>query len=170
MSSFNLYPRNSSAKLDLELFRNPTREYRGTPFWSWNTKLDKNQLLRQMELLKQMGMGGVHIHARTGLATEYLGAEFMDCVKACVEKARATDMLVWLYDEDRWPSGFAGGLVTKDVQHRLKYIVFTPYSYEEKPADDVKHIRKMSDRSGNGVPLGRYQIIPRTATWPAIGA
>ena len=22
-------------------------------------------------------------------------------------------MITWLYDEDRWPSGYAGGLVTK---------------------------------------------------------
>ena len=27
------------------LFRNPTSEYRGCPFWAWNTKLEKDQLL-----------------------------------------------------------------------------------------------------------------------------
>jgi len=35
-----LYAKNHLTKsLDLGLFQNPTAEYRGTPFWSWNTKL-----------------------------------------------------------------------------------------------------------------------------------
>ena len=27
-----------------ELFENPTREYRGKPFWSWNGKLEEAEL------------------------------------------------------------------------------------------------------------------------------
>lgn len=71
-------------------------------------------------------MGGFHIHVRVGLDTEYLGSEFMDCVKACVEKARREGLLVWLYDEDRWPSGAAGGLVTQDPRFRQRLLLFTP--------------------------------------------
>ena len=131
MKPFNLYPKNQSADLDPELFRNPTAEYRGTPFWSWNCKLDVDQLIRQIEVLKQMGLGGFHIHARTGLDTDYLGDEFMAAVKACAEKAEAEHMLAWLYDEDRWPSGGAGGLVTKDKSLRAKRLLFTPKSDAE---------------------------------------
>src|SRR5688572_5701989 len=111
-----LYPQNTSPALSRSLFRKPTSEYRGTPFWSWNNKLDVDQLLRQVDQLREMGFGGFHIHARTGLATEYLGPEFMAAVRACADKAVKEQMLCWLYDEDRWPSGFAGGLVTKDKQ------------------------------------------------------
>ena len=39
------------------------------------------------------------------------------------------DMLAWLYDEDRWPSGAAGGLVTKDHRYRQRFLVFS----REKP-------------------------------------
>ena len=45
---FVLYPKNKSAQLDLELFRNPTAEYRGAPFWSWNSRVDVPQLLREL--------------------------------------------------------------------------------------------------------------------------
>ena len=120
-----LYKKNSAKSLDMDLFKNPTSEYRGTPFWSWNTKLDKDQLLRQIEELGKMGFGGFHMHSRAGLATEYLSDEFMDMVKACCDKAEAEDMLAWLYDEDRWPSGFAGGIVTKDKRLRRKYLKFS---------------------------------------------
>ena len=67
-----------------------------------------------------MGFGGFHIHSRTGMATRYLSKEFMELVKTCVSKAEKENMLVWLYDEDRWPSGTAGGLVTKNPKYRMK--------------------------------------------------
>ena len=121
-----LYKKNNSQNLDLQLFKNPTAEYRAAPFWSWNCKLDKEQLSRQIEQFKQMGLGGFHMHSRTGLATEYLSNEFMDMVKACCDKAEAEDMLAWLYDEDRWSSGPAGGKVTKIKKFRRKRLELYP--------------------------------------------
>ena len=109
-----LYKKNASPTLSDELFKNPTCEYRGTPFWSWNCKLDRDELLRQIEIFKEMGLGGFHMHVRSGMATPYLSDEFMDLIRACVDKAKEEDMLAWLYDEDRWPSGFAGGFGTRD--------------------------------------------------------
>ena len=103
-----LYKKNVSESLDKELFANPTSEYRGAPFWAWNCRLNKEALLRQIEYLKEMGFGGFHMHSRTGMATEYLSDEFMDLIDACAEKAEKEEMLAWLYDEDRWPSGAAG--------------------------------------------------------------
>ena len=105
-----LYKKNKNQTLTSELFKNPTSEYRGTPFWAWNCKLDKEELKRQIEVFHEMGLGGFHMHVRTGMATPYLSDEYMDIVKACVEKAKDEKMLAWLYDEDRWPSGAAGGL------------------------------------------------------------
>ena len=112
------YPKNKSKKLDKKLFENPTSEYRGTPFWAWNCKLDKEDLLWQIDVLKEMGFGGFHMHSRAGMATPYLTDEFMDLIKSCRDKAEKNKMLCYLYDEDRWPSGAAGGLVTKDKQYR----------------------------------------------------
>jgi len=54
------------------------------------------------------------MHSRTGLDTEYLGPEFMDMISACVDRAEEKNLLACLYDEDRWPSGTAGGKVIKD--------------------------------------------------------
>ncbi|KAL2884384.1 hypothetical protein SGCOL_000329 [Colletotrichum sp. CLE4] len=113
-----------------DLFKNPTSEYRGCPLWSWNTKLEKEKLLRQIDHLNEMGMGGFHMHVRTGLDTEYMGPEFMDRVRDCVEYAESKGMLACLYDDDRWPSGVAGGKVVKQYpEHKTKHILFTPYPY-----------------------------------------
>jgi hypothetical protein len=157
------YPKNDMPALDPQLFQNPTAEYRGTPFWSWNSKLDRDQLIRQIDVLKAMGMGGFHIHARTGLATEYLGNEFMDMVRACVEKAKQEQMLAWLYDEDRWPSGFAGGLVTRDRQFRAKHLLFTsvPYGEPAPPPSVSNTIRASRTTRTDGELIARYHVALR---------
>lgn len=114
-----------------ELFKNPPAKFRGAPFWAWNTKLEKAELLRQIDIFKEMGIGGFHIHCRSGLETEYLGEEYMELVGACNEKAKREEMLCYLYDEDRWPSGFGGGLVTKDRKYRARYLSFGPADVNE---------------------------------------
>ena len=120
-----LYKKNSSKTLDMELFKKPTSEYRGAPFWAWNTEINRDILNRQISYLKEMGFGGFHIHTRSGMATEYLGTEFMDLVKYCNDRASEEGMYTWLYDEDRWPSGSAGGFVTKTKAFRQKFLVFS---------------------------------------------
>ncbi len=155
-----LYKKNSSPSLPDELFKNPTSEYRGTPFWSWNCKLDKNELMWQIEMLKEMGFGGFHMHVRSGMATPYLGEEFMDLVASCVDKAKKEDMLAWLYDEDRWPSGFAGGYVTKDPQYRIKYLLFTPTPYEvEGGKVRIGNEQATAVRSGLGTLMATFDVL-----------
>ena len=38
-----------------EQFQNPGNAYRGKPFWSWNGELQKDELIRQANILGQMG-------------------------------------------------------------------------------------------------------------------
>ena len=153
-----LYPQNNGP-LTAELFQDPTSEYRATPFWSWNSKLEEEELLWQVEQLKKLGFGGYHIHVRTGLATTYLGNEFMELVKACVEKARNENMLVWLYDEDRWPSGAAGGYVTQNPEYRLRHLLLTLHPYSEAgKGEDVIISSAASGRTGNGRLLACYDV------------
>lgn len=129
-----LYKKNEEP-FDMKLFQNPTSEYRAAPFWAWNCELEQKELEWQLEVFKKMGFGGAHMHVRTGMSTPYLGAEHMKLIKACVDKAKKEEMLARLYDEDRWPSGPAGGLVTKDRQYRARYLLFTPYPYGSGKAE-----------------------------------
>lgn len=103
-------------------FTNPGPEWRGKPFWSWNGRLREAELLRQIHVMQEMGLGGFFMHSRTGLATEYLGDEWFDLTNACADEARRLGMEAWLYDEDRWPSGTAGGLVTRNPEFRRKFV------------------------------------------------
>ena len=63
-----LYKKNAfDAKLDNDLFVNPTAEYRSAPFWGWNCKLDAERLEKQLEIFKEMGYGGAYMHVRRGM-------------------------------------------------------------------------------------------------------
>lgn len=155
-----LYKKNSAPKLEKSLFEQPTSEYRGTPFWAWNCELKEEELTWQLEILKQMGFGGAHMHVRTGMATPYLSDEYMALIKACVEKCKSEEMLAWLYDEDRWPSGAAGGLVTKDKEFRATHLLFTatPYSETEDGANKVETSSASAGRTENGYLVACYDI------------
>ena len=101
-------------------FQNPGARFRGKPFWSWNGRLEPDELRRQIRRMRRMGLGGFFMHSRVGLATPYLSEEWFATVRACVEEARRLGMEAWLYDEDRWPSGAAGGWVTRRAEYRMR--------------------------------------------------
>ncbi len=90
------------------------KEYGSIPFWSWNDKLDPEKLRRQIRRMKELGMNGFFMHARGGLETEYLSDEWFDCIRASIDEAKKLDMEAWSYDENGWPSGFAGGELLND--------------------------------------------------------
>lgn len=146
-------------KLTKEAFRNPGSEYRATPFWAWNCKMTKEEIDNSLESIKKMGMGGGHIHCRTGMNNPYMGEEFLSLVKYSNEKCKEMGMLTWLYDEDRWPSGAGGGLVTKDHQYRIRFLIFTPERQDGKSAAESE-LRSSGQavRSDERTYLGRYQI------------
>ena len=91
---------------------NPSNEYRALPFWSWNDKLDPKELKWQINEMHDKGIGGFFMHARGGLKTRYMDDEWMECIRTSAEEAEQLGMEAWLYDEEGWPSGFAGGRVT----------------------------------------------------------
>ena len=155
-----LYPRKEEKTLDEALFRNPSSEYRGTPFWAWNCKVTKRQIEEQTEDLRQMGMGGAHIHSRTGMNIPFMSEEFLDLVSFAHDRFAEKDMLTWLYDEDRWPSGFGGGLVTCHEEYRQRCLVFSPEPIREGfPKDRGESISSArAIRNDNRKFLMRYGI------------
>ena len=110
-------------------FASPSAAWRGKPFWAWNGELRGEELVRQAHIMKEMGLGGYFMHSRTGLITEYLGEEWFRLINEVADAAEADGMEAWLYDEDRWPSGSAGGKTTADPRFRMKSL----YVYESDP-------------------------------------
>ena len=156
----------------------------GAPFWAWNGKLEKDELIRQIHVMKDMGLGGFFMHSRVGLNTQYLSKEWFDCVKACIDEAEKLGMNAWLYDEDRWPSGAAGSLVTQDIRYRVRAVVMLQEGETTNGIDPVElgrfavkfvknspkysYYRKLAE--GETVSEGEKEfrfvrVISNTSTW-----
>ena len=119
-------------------FASPGAAWRGKSFWSWNGELEPEELRRQIRVMRRMGFGGFFIYPGSGLATPYLSKRWFECVNACIDEASKLKMETWLYDEDRWPSGTAGGLATKNPSWRSRILRFVetedPAAFRWTPA------------------------------------
>lgn len=94
-----------------ELFANPKPEHTACPFWFWNGDLNPDEIVRQIHLMHEKGIRAFMIHARKGLTVPYLSEEWFERCRIAIEEAAKLGMKVWIYDEDNWPSGYAGGKV-----------------------------------------------------------
>ncbi|MBR3423328.1 MAG: hypothetical protein IKG80_02430, partial [Clostridia bacterium] len=96
----------------LDRFSTPDIKYRSVPFWSWNDRLEEDEIRRQVRDMARVGHGGFFMHARDGLLTPYLSDRWFSAIRAAAEEAQRVGIRAWCYDEDGWPSGSAGGAVT----------------------------------------------------------
>jgi hypothetical protein len=95
----------------LAAFRYPPAEYRSAPLWVWNDRVTSVQIEEQLKEFQARGIGGVFIHPRPGLITSYLSEEWLSLCRHAVLTAKDLGMKAWIYDENSYPSGFAGGHV-----------------------------------------------------------
>ena len=95
-----------------EQFKDPPREYTLIPLWSWNDTLEPEELKHQIDLMMEKGIYGAFMHARAGIdksETPYFSDGWWKAIEESVKYADEKGFLACLYDEDKWPSGSAGG-------------------------------------------------------------
>ena len=93
-------------------FKNPPRQYSLLPLWSWNDTLEPDKLKWQIDQMVEKGVYGAFMHARVGInkgKTPYLSPGWWDAVNTTVTYGKEVGFYPWIYDEDKWPSGSAGG-------------------------------------------------------------
>lgn len=94
-----------------DCFMEPDGMYRPVPFWVWNTRVTREDIDRMLEDFKEQGYGGGFVHPRPGMETPYLSEEWFDLWEYSLRKAEELGLKLWIYDENSYPSGFAGGHV-----------------------------------------------------------
>ncbi len=62
-----------------EEFLYPDSEFTPIPFWFWNDRLNKEEIVRQIHDFKDKGVDGFVIHPRIGIPEDigYLSKEFL---------------------------------------------------------------------------------------------
>ena len=111
---------HTSAELR-QLFADPPAEYRSAPLWVWHDRITEEGIDFQMKEFKKAGIGGVFVHPRPGLITEYLSEEWFHLFDYAVQKGKELGLKVWIYDENSYPSGFAGGHVPAEMPDSYRH-------------------------------------------------
>ena len=96
-------------------FRNPPVSHRAAPLWVWNDLMSEEQIAFQLRELKNHGFGGAFVHPRPGLITDYLSEEWFDRWGFALNTAKELGLKLYIYDENSYPSGFAGGHVSSQL-------------------------------------------------------
>ena len=123
----------------LTAFRNPPSEYRSAPLWVWNDRVTEARIEEQLRDFQDKGIGGVFIHPRPGLITPYLSDEWISLCRHAVMTARELGMKAWIYDENSYPSGFAGGHVPDQMPDSVRQSLLMekadhlPESFQQDP-------------------------------------
>ena len=89
-------------------------DYYPAPFWFLNHQLEEDELRLQLELMKEQGIHAFFMHPRAGLLTPYGSQKWFEIIRWIVDEAEKLGMKAWLYDEDPFPSGPAGGRIFLD--------------------------------------------------------
>ncbi len=144
---------------------NDTPDHAGIPFWSWNDRLEEGELRRQIRNMKSLGMQGFFMHARGGLETDYMSDDWFDAVRVCIDEAEQQGMQAWAYDENGWPSGFAGGALLKDPANHACGLTWEQTEAYPAPDGDILGIYVKTDSGFDRVdgPTGAssYLVIRR---------
>lgn len=96
-------------------FKSVPSQYRPAPFWVWNYKVTKSEIDRMLAEFRENGFGGVFVHPRYGMITEYLSDDWFDLYTYAIQEGEKLGLDIWLYDENAYPSGFAGGLLPSQM-------------------------------------------------------
>lgn len=147
-------------------FKNPDATYRPQPFWFLNHNFTKAELESQIQSMYEAGVGGVVLHARHGMQTPYLSEEFMDTLEFCTKECEKRDMVVWLYDEDNWPSGTLGGKLTRrHPEYRMRYLRVEERRYLYKAQQGTLPLDFVSYGNNELIAILVYRAIQQDGEW-----
>ena len=161
------------------MFADPPRQYASAPLWVWNDMLTEDQVVSTLRDLASQKVKQAFVHPRPGLMTPYLSPEWFRLWKAALREAERLDMNLWIYDENSYPSGFAGGWVPELMpESRGRGLVLREEKRPGRPHDDVVAIYRITRggyenvtaaaRSGSALPEARYLVatVNRAANSP----
>ncbi len=113
-------------------------DYEPTPFYFINDTFDRGEVVRQLNIMQESGISSFFLHIRDGILDQAYGtAVFFENVKFLIDEAAKRNVKVWLYDEDSFPSGNAGGKIVMDHPELQAYSLKVDKLKREEIVDGV---------------------------------
>ena len=151
-------------------FVDPPNEFRPWPLFVLNDEYlpgaGEARLTELLENMARVGYGGIFLHPRPGLITEYLSPRWFEIIRHCIAECRRLGMVPALYDEHSYPSGFAGGHVPALApQTEVRYLTPKFGKLPQKPPHGALAVYRVQD----GIPaeLTIADALPVESAWCA---
>ncbi|MDI4645063.1 glycosyl hydrolase [Cohnella hashimotonis] len=159
----------TSADKHLSSFADPAAIYRPAPLWVWNDDMESDSIRFQLRELASHGFGGAFVHPRPGLITEYLSQTWFERWGDALEEASKLGLKLYIYDENSYPSGFAGGHVPSELPDCLaNSVLFNEYGPDEV-ARKLANASPMLNRPGHPIKAFAVREAPgRKPAWEIV--
>jgi len=108
----------------LKGFATPPTQYAQTLTYGLEGPINRDNISRDLDEMYKQGIRAVSIEGGYGMPQPYLSPGYFENVKIIVEELKKRNMHLWIIDEGKYPSGFAGGLISqKSPELRMQGIV-----------------------------------------------
>lgn len=135
-------------------FTAPPVEFANHVIWGWEGNMDKKTICKDLDSIKSKGFHAVIFEAGYKLLFKYLSDEWFKAIRTGVLEAKKRGMKVWIIDEGKYPSGFAGGKFSQERPDlRMQALVVC----------DTLHVKR-------GESLIHTQVMPEAISAVAISA
>ncbi len=159
-------------------FAAPPVENSQGPLWVWNDWMTEDEVRQALRDLASQHVMQAFVHPRPGLMTPYLSDRWFDLWAVALDEAEKLGMHIWIYDENSYPSGFAGGFVPDQMpESRGQGLVFEEVTDVPNPLpEDVLRVYAVigdtytdatPKDAQTALPSGRYILAKRAWAQPS---
>lgn len=122
-------------------FAEPPIAFANHVIWGWGGNMDKKTICQDLDSIKKKGFRAVIFEAGYKLPFKYLSNEWFKAIRTGVLEAKKRGMKVWIIDEGKYPSGFAGGKFSQerpDLRMQALVVCDTLYVKQGEALNRVK--------------------------------
>lgn len=138
----------------------PPVEFASHVIWGWEGPMDKQTIRKDLDSIKSKGFRSVIFEAGYKLPYEYLSDKWFKGIRTGVREAKKRGLKVWLIDEGKYPSGFAGGKFSKERPDLRMQALVVCDTVHVKRADVIKD-RAVTDGVISAVAVSRSGALNR---------
>lgn len=129
----------------------PPVEYASHILWGWEGNMDAKIIKNDLDLMQSVNTRVVNIEPGYDFPYEYLSKGWFKMIGTAVKEARARGMKVWLIDDAKYPSGFAGGKFSRERPDlKMWALVQLDETFEVKAGEEF---------TGREVPAGAVSAV-----------
>lgn len=135
-------------------------EFASHVIWGWEGPMDINTIRHDLDSIKTKGFRSVIFEAGYHLPYEYLSDDWFKAIRQAVKEAKKRELKVWIIDEGKYPSGFAGGKFTKERPDLRMQAVIAVDTVSVAAGESVRDL-KLDPRAISAIALSRSGAASR---------